>query len=58
MHKFPNFKTVITLKLLEMVTFSREKSFLDFCLVYNRFCFKFLQPIHQKLEMVIFGHFK
>ena len=38
-----------------MVTFGRKKSFLDFYLVYNRFCFKILQPIQQKLEMVIFG---
>ena len=35
-----------------MVTFGREKSFLDFYLVYNRFRFKILRPIQQMLEMV------
>ena len=34
-----------------MVTFGKEKSFLDFYLVYKRFCFKILGPIQQKLKM-------
>ena len=39
-----------------MVTFGRRirKSFLDFYLAYNRFCFKVLRPIQQELEMVIY----
>ena len=41
MHKLTNFRNQY-LKLFEMVAFGREKSFLDFYLVYNRFCFKIL----------------
>ena len=55
MHKLTNFRHQYLLKLFEIVTFSRKKSFLDFNLVYNRFCFKILRSIEQKLEMVIFG---
>ena len=40
-----------------MVTFGRKKNLLDFYLVYNRFFFKILRPIQQKLEMVIFEQF-
>ena len=47
----------MSLKLFEIVTFGRKKSFLDFHVVYNRFCFKVLPPIQQKLEMVIFDNF-
>ena len=38
-----------------MVTFGGRKSFLDFCLVYNRFCYKVLRPIENKLELAPFG---
>ena len=57
MHKLTNF-THQYLKLFEMVTFGRRKSFLDFYLVCNRFSFKIVRQILQKLEMVIFGNFK
>ena len=40
-----------------MVTFGRKEIFLDFYLVYNRFSFKILQTIQQKLEKVTFGQF-
>ena len=46
------------MKLFEMVTFGRKKSFLDLYLVYNRFRFKILWPIQQKLEMAIFDNFE
>ena len=54
MHKFTNFRDQY-LKLFEIVIFGRKKSFLDFYLVCNRFCFKILRPLQQNLEMVIFG---
>ena len=46
----------MSLKLFEMFTFGKE-SFLEFYLVYNRFCFKILRKIQQKLEVVIFRQF-
>ena len=54
MHKLTNFRDQY-LKLFEIFIFGRKKSFLDFYLVYNRFCFKILRPLQQNLEMVIFG---
>ena len=55
MHMLTNFRHQFFLKLFGIVTFARKKSFLDFHLVYNCFCFKILRTIQQKLEMVIFG---
>ena len=57
MYKLTNFRHQYFLKLFEMVTSGRKKSFLDFYLVPNRICFIILRPIQQKLEMVIFGQF-
>ena len=45
------------MKLFELITFDTEESFLDFYQIYNRFCFKILRPIQQKLDMVNFGQF-